>query len=81
MAVYLVGLLQVTAAIELTLALLLASQGKVPAPSSDFWPVYLFVDIALVAAGGILIARGLETMHSPTPEASPDPAEDNPPPD
>lgn len=64
MAVYLAGLVMLTGAIELTLALLLASQGKVPTPSSAFWTVYLGVDIALLAIGGILVARGLGTLRS-----------------
>jgi hypothetical protein len=63
MAVYVAGLVSITAAVELTLALLVASRGSVPAASSLFWPVYLAVLIALVVAGAILIARGLGELH------------------
>lgn len=64
MAVYLVGLLLITAAIELTLALFLATQGKVPSPTSDFWVVYLVADVALFAGGGLLVPRGLAQLRS-----------------
>lgn len=63
MAVYLVGLLLLTAGIELTLALLLASQGKVPSPSSEFWVVYLGVNIAFYTGGGVLVPRGLGALR------------------
>jgi len=64
MAVYLVGLILITAAIELTLALLLATQGKVPSPSSDFWVVYLLADVVLFSGGGVLVPRGLSQLRS-----------------
>jgi len=64
MVVYLTGLVMVTAGIELTLALVLASQGKVPSPASEFWPVYLVVNIGLFAAGGLLVPRGLLELRT-----------------
>jgi hypothetical protein len=79
MAVYVVGLLLLTGAIELTLALFLAVQGKVPAPSSDFWVVYLFIDIGLIAAGGILVQRGLASLRAPARPAPDAPDSANPP--
>jgi hypothetical protein len=79
MAVYIVGLLLITAAIELTLALVLASQGKVPSPSSDFWLLYLTVDIAFVAVGGFLVPRGLSALRSTAPGSPTDPTSGGPP--
>jgi hypothetical protein len=64
MALYLSGLLLMTASIELTLALLLAARGAVPSPSSAFWLLYLTVDIALIAGAGLLIARGLLRLRT-----------------
>jgi hypothetical protein len=80
MAVYLAGLLLLAAAIELTLALFLASEGKVPSPSSDYWTVYLVVDIALFTSGGVLVPRGLETLRSQGIEPPEDLTSQSPPP-
>jgi hypothetical protein len=63
MAIYITGLVLITGAVELLLALLVASRTSVPSASSLFWPAYLAVLIALVVAGAILIARGLEVLH------------------
>jgi hypothetical protein len=63
MALYLLGLLLITAGIELTLALVLASQGRVASPSSIFWAIYLIVDIAMFSGGGLLIPRGLSRLR------------------
>jgi hypothetical protein len=63
MAIYITGLVLITGAVELLLALLVASRTSVPSASSLFWPAYLTVLIALVVAGAILIARGLEVLH------------------
>lgn len=73
MAVYLSGLLLITAAIELTLALFLATQGKVPSPSSDFWVVYLVVDVVLFAGGGVLVPRGLTQLRAGPTESAGEP--------
>lgn len=59
MAVYLVGLLPLTPAFELSLALFLASEGEVPSPSSDFRRVYLVVDIGRFTRGGVLLPEVL----------------------
>lgn len=64
MAIYLSGLLLITAGIELTLALFLATQGKVATPSGSFWTLYLIVDIGMFCGGGTLIARGLSRLRS-----------------
>ena len=70
MAIYLSGLLCITSAIELTLALFLATQGKVPAPSSGFWVIYRVADIAMFSGGGILIPRGLSRLRSVAPRST-----------
>jgi len=77
MALYVSGLLLLTAAIELTLALFLASQGKVPGPSSSFYAIYLAVDLGLYAGAGLLMALGLSRLRSGTSASggSPRPAE------
>jgi hypothetical protein len=64
MVVYITGLVLVTSAIELTLALVLASRGAVPAPSSGFFLVYLLVDIGLFSAGSLVVTKGLQTLRS-----------------
>lgn len=64
MAVYLSGLVLVTGAIELTLALFLASQGKFAAPSSTFWVVYFAADVAMFAFGGVLVPLGLMQLRT-----------------
>jgi hypothetical protein len=78
MVVYISGLVLLTAAIELTLALVLASRGALPAPSSSFLLAYLLVDIGLFVAGGIVVTQGLRTVRSErrrdrVEEANPDP--------
>ena len=64
MVAYIAGLVLVTSAIELTLALLLAGRGPVPTPSSDFLLVYLLVDIGLFAGGSMVVVRGLQTIQA-----------------
>ncbi len=64
MAIYLSGLLLITTGIELTLALFLATQGKVATPSASFWMIYLLVDIGMFCGGGVLVARGLGRLRS-----------------
>jgi hypothetical protein len=74
MAIYITGLVLIIGAVELVLALVVASHGtNAPPASSLFWPVYLAVLIALVVAGALLIARGLGEIHRPA--AVPEPAE------
>jgi hypothetical protein len=63
MAIYITGLVMITAAVELILALVVASRSSVPAASSLFWPVYFSVLIALVVAGAVLIVRGLGALR------------------
>jgi len=74
MILYIIGLVLVTSAVELTIALVLAGRGAVPAPSSGFLLVYLVVDIGLFAAGSLVVATGLRTLRSaaPSAEAPPD---------
>jgi len=69
MVAYIAGLVLVTAAIELTLALVLPSRGAVPAPSSSFLLVYLVVDIGLFSAGGLVVAMGLQRIRSAASKA------------
>jgi hypothetical protein len=64
MVAYIAGLVLVTSAIELTLALLLAGRGNVPTPSSDFLLVYLLIDIGLFAGGSTVVVRGLRTIQA-----------------
>jgi hypothetical protein len=63
MALYVTGLILITGAVELVLALLVASRSSVPAASSLFWPLYIGVLIGLVVAGAILIVRGLYALR------------------
>jgi len=63
MAFYVAGLVLITGAVELVLALLVTSRTSVPAPSSLFWPVYLVAVIALVGGGAVLILAGLREIH------------------
>lgn len=81
MVVYITGLVLVTAAIELTIALVLASRGALPSPSSAFLLVYLLVDIGLFATGGFLVARGLRSLRSERPSARSDATTPNQPPE
>jgi hypothetical protein len=64
MVVYIIGLVLVISAIELTIALALASRGALPAPSATFLLVYALIDLGLFAAGGFLVTRGLQTLRS-----------------
>ncbi len=64
---YVAGMMLVTAAIELTLALFLAVQGKLPAPSTTFLGFYAVVDIALFTSGGWLVTRGFSRLRSGKP--------------
>ncbi len=64
MAIYISGMMLVTAAIELTLALFLAVQGKLPAPSTTFLGFYAVVDIALFTSGGWLVTRGFSRLRA-----------------
>jgi hypothetical protein len=60
---YIVGLVLVISALELTIALALASRGALPSPSSSFLLVYALVDIGLFAAGGYVVIRGLQALR------------------
>lgn len=65
MAVYVTGLVLVTAAVELVIAFFIAVRStSVPASSSDFWTVYFGATVALVVAGGVLIPRGLSELRA-----------------
>ena len=65
MAVYVSGLVLVTAAVELLIAVVIAARATgVPSASSEFWPIYFGVIIVLVAAGGLLIPRGLRELRT-----------------
>jgi hypothetical protein len=74
MAIYLAGLLLATAGIELMLALFLAVQGRLPAPSTEFLGIYAVVDLILFGFGGILVWQGWfrlrEGDRSPPPEVA-----------
>lgn len=71
MAVYVTGLVLVTAAIELVIAFFIAVRSTtVPASSSGFWSVYFGAVVALVVAGAVLIPRGLHGLRSPVREES-----------
>lgn len=60
MAVYVIGLVLVTAAIELVIAFFIAAHSThVPSSTSSFWWVYLGALVILVTSGGVLVARGL----------------------
>jgi hypothetical protein len=72
MVVYITGLVLVTSAIELTLALVLASWGALPSPSSSFLLIYLLIDVGLFVAGGFLVAGGLRTLQTKRPSARPE---------
>lgn len=75
MAVYVTGLVLVTAGVELVIAFFIAARNaSVPPSSSNFWWIYFGVIVALVVAGAVLIPRGLRTLHAlapPTEAAGP----------
>ena len=72
MAVYVTGLVLVTAAVELVIAFFIAVRSTtVPSSSSGFWSVYFGAIVALVVAGAVLIPRGLHGLRSPVREESP----------
>ena len=73
MAVYVAGLVLITGAVELVLALFVAARTSMPSPSSLFWPAYLGALIALVSGGGVLILTGLREIRRTRlpPEPSP----------
>ena len=65
MAVYVTGLVLVTAAVELVIAFFIAVRSTdVPASSSDFWSFYFGATVALVIAGAVLIPRGLSELRA-----------------
>lgn len=66
MALYVAGLLLLTSAIELTLALFLAVQGKLPAPATTFLEIYFGAAVALFAGGGVLMILGLGRLRAGT---------------
>ncbi len=71
MALYLAGLLLITGAIELTIALFLAVQGRLPAPSSQFLGVYAVVDIVMFVSGGWLALWGFIRLRAGAPKDLP----------
>ena len=72
MAVYVTGLVLLTAAVELVIAYFIAVRTtSVPASSSSFWSVYFGAVVALVVAAAVLIPRGLEALRVPVPGAEP----------
>ena len=74
MAVYVTGLVLLTAAVELVIAYFIAVRTTtVPASSSSFWSVYFGAVVALVIAGAVLIPRGLQALRVPNPGAEPGP--------
>jgi hypothetical protein len=69
MVQYIIGLVLVISALELTIALALASRGALPSPSSSFLLLYALVDIGLFATGGYVVFRGLQSLRSERPAA------------
>ena len=73
MAVYVTGLVLVTAGVELVIAYFIAGRnGSVPPSSSSFWWVYFGVIVVLVVAGAVLIPRGLRALRAPAPASAPE---------
>lgn len=65
MAVYVTGLVLLTAAVELVIAFFIAVRSvSVPSSSSDFWSAYFGVIVVLVIAAGVMVPRGLRTLRS-----------------
>ncbi len=65
MAVYVIGLILVTAAVELLIAYVIATRANDVAQSSTLWPTYFGAVIGLAVSGGVLIPRGLSALRSP----------------
>lgn len=77
---YITGLVLVTSAVELSIALVLTRRGALPAPSSSFLLVYLLVDIGLFVVGGFLASRGLRAIRSERPPVPAEAPSEQPPP-
>ena len=74
MAVYVTGLVLLTAAVELVIAFFIAVRSaSVPSSASSFWSAYFGVIIALVVAAGVLVPRGLRALRAPIPASVADP--------
>ena len=74
MAVYVTGLVLLTAAVELVIAFFIAVRSTaVPSAASSFWSVYFGVIVALVVAAAVLVPRGLRTLRAPAPTPEGDP--------
>ncbi len=67
MAVYISGLVMITGAVELVLALFVADRASVPALPSLFWAAYLGTVVALVIVGALLVVRGLRALRRVEP--------------
>ncbi len=72
MLLYVVGLVLVTAAVELVIAFLFSTHGAIPSQSSAFWIAYIGAVVVLLGAGGALIPRGLHRLRSPPAPGSGD---------
>ncbi len=70
MLLYVTGLVLITGAVELGIAYFLSTRGAVPAVLSTLALVSFAVVVALVAAGGVLIYRGLRALRSRSESAS-----------